>query len=383
MYSKNISHSNIAIQVDSLSKYYHASNKKKWILQDISFTIIKGERVAIIGLNGSGKSTLLQILAGITKPSLGRAIIYGSCSSMLDVGASLYPELSCRENIALFFNLHRNISQHESIYEFTNEVLHHSQLTESADLAVKKFSTGMYVRLLYWLQMQCTFKVLLFDEVLAAGDIRFRESSSNKTINENQTTLTVTHDINELEKICNRVLWIEAGKLIMDGNINEVRLAYIKKYSNRSIPVALPLEVKNASLTVQKLKINQAAQSATIERKNSINIEIHIENPLKMELDMTLIFDTDTTTNVMAFGSRYGIVQRTQVSKLTIVRLTIPENMLNDIHYVFHLSIIDALNNIELAFIRRAGEIRIIDTEQKKEEKCPQQLKISAKWTYS
>ena len=196
-------------------------------LSPISFEIPKGQKLGILGRNGSGKSTLLKLLARITEPSAGHAMIRGRVASILEVGTGFHPELTGAENVFLngaILGLKREflMSRMESIVKF-------AELDEYMSLPVKRYSSGMYVRLAFAVAAHIDSDVLLIDEVLAVGDEGFREKCISKLEDEaakGRTVVLVSHDMKAVERFCDRVIHIHKGQLDFDGDVTEAIARY-------------------------------------------------------------------------------------------------------------------------------------------------------------
>jgi lipopolysaccharide transport system ATP-binding protein len=198
-------------------------------LQDVSFEIKPGEVVGIIGRNGSGKSTLLKILSRITEPTRGRALLYGRVGSLLEVGTGFHPELTGRENIALSGSI-MGMHRHEIARHF-DEIVAFAGIDEFIDTPVKRYSSGMYVRLAFAVAAHLNTDILLVDEVLAVGDAEFQNKCLQKmesvATGEGRTILFVSHNMAALNKLTTRSLLFESGQITMQGDTGEVIRYYI------------------------------------------------------------------------------------------------------------------------------------------------------------
>jgi lipopolysaccharide transport system ATP-binding protein len=200
-----------------------------WALKDVNFSIQPGEVVGIIGKNGAGKSTLLKILSRITEPTSGRAVIRGRLSSLLEVGTGFHPDLTGRENVflsgAILGMTHREIAENlDQIVEF-------SEIGEYFDTPVKYYSSGMRVRLGFAVSVHLRPEILLVDEVLSVGDAAFRARCNNKIdriASEGRTILMVSHNLNAIQSLCPRVLWIDHGTVAADGPPQDVVPSYLE-----------------------------------------------------------------------------------------------------------------------------------------------------------
>jgi lipopolysaccharide transport system ATP-binding protein len=209
-----------------------AHRPELWALRDVSFTVNEGETLGIIGQNGAGKSTLLKILSRITKPSSGRALLHGRVGSLLEVGTGFHSELSGRENIymsgAIMGMRNREIEQ-----KF-DEIVAFSEVEKFLDTPVKHYSSGMFMRLAFSVAAHLEPEILIVDEVLAVGDITFQKKSLNKMRDVSQsgrTVLFVSHSMNSITRLCDRVIWMRDGEIVKDGEAGQVVSDYLHEQS--------------------------------------------------------------------------------------------------------------------------------------------------------
>ncbi len=209
-------------------------NEQVKILEDINFEINKGEAVGIIGKNGAGKSTLLKILSRITSPTTGRIKIYGRLASLLEVGTGFHPELTGRENIFLNGAL-LGMKKNEIMSKF-EEIVEFSGIAKFIDTPVKRYSSGMYVRLAFAVAAHLESEILIVDEVLAVGDAEFQKKCLGKmqdiTKGEGRTILFVSHNLAAVENFCEKSIFIEKGKLKMIGETNAIIQQYLTTVSS-------------------------------------------------------------------------------------------------------------------------------------------------------
>lgn len=199
-----------------------------WALQDVSFEVNRGEVVGIIGVNGAGKSTLLKILSRITTPTTGVATIYGRLSSLLEVGTGFHPELTGRENIYLNGTI-LGMRKKEIDRKF-DEIVEFSGVERFIDTPVKRYSSGMKVRLAFSVAAHLEPEILLIDEVLAVGDHQFQKKCLNKMQDigqEGRTVLFVSHNMPAVTRLCPRTILLSDGKVIADGPSPEVVSIYM------------------------------------------------------------------------------------------------------------------------------------------------------------
>jgi ABC-type polysaccharide/polyol phosphate transport system ATPase subunit len=208
-------------------------NKKEvsnevWVLQGIDFCINHREMVGIIGSNGVGKTTLLKLISGIIKPTKGEVNVHGSVTTLLELGAGFHPELTGRENI--FLNGAILGMRRKQIENVINDIIDFSELYHFIDLPVKFYSSGMYMRLAFSIAAFVNTDIILIDEVIAVGDESFQRKCFRK-INEmkqkGKTIIFVSHNLNAIAELCNRVIWLKDGKIQKDGKPEEVIEAYL------------------------------------------------------------------------------------------------------------------------------------------------------------
>jgi len=202
-----------------------------WALKDLNFEIKKGDRVGIIGKNGAGKSTLLKVLSRITEPTTGKVFIKGRVASLLEVGTGFHPELTGRENIFLNGAI-MGMSRAEIKRKF-NEIVDFSGVEKFLDTPVKRYSSGMYVRLAFSVAAHLEPEILVVDEVLAVGDAEFQKKCLGKMQDvsdaEGRTVLFVSHNLMALSSLCNKGIYLKQGQMQLQGNIEEVLSRYMKE----------------------------------------------------------------------------------------------------------------------------------------------------------
>src|SRR5690242_12090088 len=206
-----------------------------WALRDISLEIGRGEVVGIIGRNGAGKSTLLKVLTRITEPTTGRAEIYGRVGSLLEVGTGFHPELTGRENMYLNGAI-LGMSRAEINRKF-DEIVAFAEIEKFIDTPVKFYSSGMYVRLAFAVAAHLEPEILIVDEVLAVGDVRFQKKCLNKMQDVGQdgrTVVFVSHSMTAITRLCSRAILLESGRVLADGPTAQVVSAYLN--AERHIP---------------------------------------------------------------------------------------------------------------------------------------------------
>ncbi len=197
-------------------------------LKDISFRIRRGEVVGLVGTNGSGKSTMLKIIAGVLEPSRGSCTVRGNIAPLIELGAGFDPELTARENIYLNGSL-LGYSR-RFIDDNLQDIIDFAELHDFMDMPLKNFSSGMVARIAFAIATVTEPDILIVDETLSVGDVFFQEKCERRIRHliesGDVTVLFVSHDIEQVERICQRAIWIEKGDLRMDGPVAEVCEAY-------------------------------------------------------------------------------------------------------------------------------------------------------------
>ncbi len=217
-----------SIIVSNLTKEYRLKNQTKTALSGVSFSIAEGEAVGIIGRNGSGKSTLLKILAGITAATKGTVQVTGKVGALLELGAGFHPEYTGIQNIYLNGAIHGKSKG--QVREKLPEILDFAGIGDFAKQKVKTYSSGMFLRLAFASAIAFQPEILLIDEALSVGDVLFQAKCLQKLKDlkdQGTTLLYVSHDIDAVRRFCTRALWLEAGKLRLDGPVAEVTSGYL------------------------------------------------------------------------------------------------------------------------------------------------------------
>ena len=202
---------------------------KNNILKGISFNIEKGDILGIIGKNGSGKSTLLKLITRIIYPDSGSIKINGKVSSLIELGAGFHPDMTGRENIYINASIY-GLTKKE-IDSKLDTIIKFSELEEFIDSPIRTYSSGMYMRLAFSVAINVEAEILLIDEILSVGDANFQAKCFRKMQELKDSGITiviVSHDLHTMEKLCNKVIWIESGKIKRSGIPNEVLKEYIE-----------------------------------------------------------------------------------------------------------------------------------------------------------
>jgi lipopolysaccharide transport system ATP-binding protein len=201
--------------------------RELWALRDVTFDVDQGVILGIIGANGAGKSTLLKIIARVTRPTEGRVTGRGRVVSLIELGAGFNPDFSARENILMNAAMH-GIPRAEVLSQF-DDIVQFAEVERFLDSAVRHFSSGMYLRLAFSVAIHMKPSILLADEILAVGDIAFQERCLQRVDEEAKkglTVLFVSHDMQAVARLCQRVIWLDKGRVVRDGNPSDVVAEY-------------------------------------------------------------------------------------------------------------------------------------------------------------
>lgn len=202
-------------------------NKDFWALKHVNFEVERGEVVGFVGGNGAGKSTLLKVVSGVMKPTEGKITVAGNICPMIELGAGFDMDLTARENIYLNGSI-LGYSR-EFIDQKFDEIVSFSELQDFLEVPVRNFSSGMVARLAFSIATQVDPEILIVDEILSVGDLNFQQKSEAKMrsmITGGTTVLYVSHSIDSIRSLCDKVVWLDHGKVVMSGNTEKVCQAY-------------------------------------------------------------------------------------------------------------------------------------------------------------
>lgn len=298
--------SDIAIKVEGISKRYDLLHQKKvgadslagaftggvrnlfrsqsatfsqedfWALRDIEFSVKKGDRLGVIGRNGAGKSTLLKILSRIVKPTSGRIEYDGRLAGLLEVGTGFHADLSGRENIYLNGSI-LGMSKREIDAKF-DEIVAFSEVEQFLDTPVKRYSSGMYVRLAFAVAAHLDNDILIVDEVLAVGDAAFQEKCIGKIStaqSQGKTVLFVSHNIGQIAALCNKGLYLEKGQVKYDGDIHTAIDYYLNKNKDEQ-KSEVSFDEKKSEFQIRKISIHNQAGERDTKFKHNETYQIRV-----------------------------------------------------------------------------------------------------------
>ncbi len=292
------------------NKVSRNNSKTFWALKNISFTVEKGEVLGIIGPNGAGKSTLLKILSQITYPTDGEIKLHGRVASLLEVGTGFTPELTGRENI--FLNGAILGMSRKEINSKVNEIIKFAGIGEFIDTPVKRYSSGMYIRLAFSVAAHLSPEILLVDEVLAVGDANFQKKSLGKmneiTKDRGRTVVFVSHDMNAIRKLCSKVVLIDKGRVVKYGSAEKVVGFYLSRV-NKDVPKIgnqiddSTVRQGTGEIIATKIILNDSKNKSVTHLKagDNLNLKIHFKakkGQVIKNLLVGLLFKTELGTPV-------------------------------------------------------------------------------------
>ena len=346
--------------IEGLKNIKNITQKKEtqdfWALNDVSFEIQQGDRVGIIGRNGAGKSTLLKILSRITPPTKGRIEYSGRMASLLEVGTGFHGDLSGRENIYLNGSI-LGMTKHEIDRKF-DEIVAFAEIEKFLDTPVKRYSSGMYVRLAFAVAANLESDILIVDEVLAVGDAAFQKKCLGK-MNEvskadGRTILFVSHNMGQVASLCNTGILLNNGRVEEQGSINSIINRY---YNENSLNATVLFNFEDNSLKdlyVKSISICNQLNLATINFAHNepiiINIEVKTNNILNDVILGVIVYDS---SEKRIFTTQLLITDKVKRTESTIFKLKIPDTFLipNSYHFTIgihipNIQVIDELLNI-------------------------------------
>jgi lipopolysaccharide transport system ATP-binding protein len=333
------------------SKNTEATKTKEifWALKDVDFEIKQGDRVGIIGSNGAGKSTLLKILSRITEPTTGSVKIKGRVASLLEVGTGFHAELSGRENI--FLNGAILGMKKAEIQKNFDEIVAFSGVEKFLDTPVKRYSSGMYVRLGFSIAAHLEPDIMIVDEVLAVGDAEFQKKCLGKMKDvsaEGRTILFVSHNLTAVDSLCNNAIFLNKGSVYDQGDVKKVIGSYLKNYSKNNLEQSWynnPEAPGNGEVKFRHIKVQPQLlpNQLSMDVRNPIQISIEFESFLKnASLNLSLFVLSLTGECVFNIGSE--IVTENEGIYKGICE--IPAPLLNDGSYTLSIMIVKDTTNI-------------------------------------
>ena len=320
-----------------------------WALRDVSFEVRRGEVLGVIGPNGAGKSTLLSILARITEPTTGRAEIHGRVSSLLEVGTGFHPELSGRDNVFLNGAI-LGMSRRE-VDEKYEEIVEFSGVRDFIDMPVKRYSSGMYVRLGFAVAAHLDPEVLLLDEVLAVGDTAFQQKCLRRIdelTQSGRTVLFVSHTPAAVAQLCSRAIVINGGRIVFEGDIDGAIQEYLGSPQIDGSASATQQETSEregtGEIRVTALRISCPAGSPVVpDRPVSFEVDLVAERPISThDLNLDLGIWNATSGQPVLLSTRYESddpLQGLDLAESVTLVCEIDELPLRPSHYIVAVSV--------------------------------------------
>jgi lipopolysaccharide transport system ATP-binding protein len=347
---------------------HEPSEEYIWALRDVSFEVKHGEILGIIGHNGAGKSTLLKILSRITKPTSGQVVVYGRMGSLLEVGTGFHPELTGRENIYLN-GIILGMKKAEVNRKF-DEIVAFAEVEKFLDTPVKRYSSGMYVRLAFAVAAHLEPEILIVDEVLAVGDAAFQKKCLGKISDiatEGRTVLFVSHNMNAIQRLCPRSILLAGGRLISIDDTPDV----VSKYLASAIQEAPPACWIDVSLMCRKGSGQAYVQSVYYSSGNDTQLRPYPRGPIEIMLTIIsdaprpigsiaiILFDKNGTKLINADTISLGRIVHLHKGN-NVVRLRIDELYLNPGVYMLGWWLADPLGSV-FDFVASAFDIEVIE----------------------
>jgi lipopolysaccharide transport system ATP-binding protein len=313
-----------------------------WALKNVSFEVQRGEVVGIIGRNGAGKSTLLKVLSHITEPSKGRVRLHGRVGTLLEVGTGFHPELTGRENI--FLNGAILGMKRTEINRKFDEIVEFSEIEKFLDTPVKRYSSGMYIRLAFAVAAHLETELLVIDEVLAVGDIAFQKKCLGKIGNvahQGRTVLFVSHNLQAISALCNRGILLSKGEIVWDDKADVV----VKKYLMEGIEQGAEFKWDpkdapgNNSIRLHAVRLTKANGDVSQEYLSSEPIHVQLElNISKIEADLVIGFDLKTTDGFVVMRCYQNDASEEHWPPLkvgkNVIECQLPPGLLNGGNYI-------------------------------------------------
>jgi lipopolysaccharide transport system ATP-binding protein len=337
-----------------------------WALKDVTFKIEAGDRMGIVGSNGAGKSTLLKVLSRITEPTYGKVSLKGRIASLLEVGTGFHPELTGRENVYLNGAI-LGMKKSEITRQF-DEIVAFGGIEKFLDTPVKRYSSGMYVRLGFAIAAHLEPEILIVDEVLAVGDAEFQKKSIGKmedVSKSGRTLIFVSHNMTAVQGLCNKSIFMQKGKMIEYGDTSHVIGTYMSKISKTSLEQVWSdskVAPGNDMVRLKAVKVIPTLENnqTNIDVRTEIKVQVDFENYIgNSALNISLHLNSmtgETVFNVGTISTRFNV-------GLIRAELLIPGNFLNDGSYSISVMIVKDTSTV----LFEMSEAIIFDVEDFRE----------------
>lgn len=312
-----------------------------WSLRDINFEIKQGDAVGIIGRNGAGKSTLLKLLSKVTKPSTGKIYTRGRIASLLEVGTGFHPEMTGRENVFLNGAI-LGMTRKEISRKF-DEIVDFSGVERYIDTPVKRYSSGMYVRLAFAVAAHLESEILIVDEVLAVGDADFQKKCLGKmndvTKGDGRTILFVSHNMTAIKELCNKGILLNQGQLVYEGDIIDTVVEYQKNSEIRNEYIHEgPIETALGNENIKIIEFSaKPTQGDLLDINSGVSVKLRFFN-YKPGINLDATFELRTYEEVAVFHTGALITTNNDSeTKEYCIEFDIPKNLLNAGNFYFKL----------------------------------------------
>ena len=313
-----------------------------WALRDASFEVSRGEVLGIVGRNGAGKSTLLKLLARITEPSAGTAALRGRVASLLEVGTGFHPDLSGRDNVFLNGTM-LGMSRREVAARF-DEIVEFAEIAKFVDTPVKRYSSGMYVRLAFSVAAHLDPDILIADEVLAVGDAEFQRKcvgQMRSVADGGRTVLFVSHNHSLISSLCTRALWLQDGRVRDEGDVDAVLDAYaLSLQSNESLAVASRTDrLGTGRLRLERVTVRSLAGETLQRVPAGATVDLVLgyagQDPIAGEVTATVTAETLLREPIFTLSNRFTGDELTSLPAAGELVCRIEEVPLNEGDYMW------------------------------------------------
>lgn len=371
-------------------------DREIWALRDVSFDVKQGETIGIAGLNGSGKSTLLKIISHIVKPTEGYVKTRGRISTLLEVGTGFHNELTGRENVYINGAI-LGMTRDEITRQF-DQILQFAEISEFIDTPIKRYSTGMRMRLAFSVAIHLRPEIMIFDEVLAVGDPAFRQKCVNRIaqVHQDTTVVIVTHSVGFMRQLCDRVIWMDKGRVFEVGEATSV----LTNYQRAIMPETLAGSGGLLDLGPDENKKVNLRKIAVLDRNDKPTPRIESGEPLRVQIEYVVnepiigahtvcyFEDSKSGATILGIGDADVMPLRLEAREAGryVGEFELPPFLLNP--GVYHLTV-----SLEIPFgevfdkRQRAVTIRVVDTKSTRSRWYPQMrpgfLGIEVPWLYT
>lgn len=370
-------------------------DKELWALHDINLKVRHGESIGIVGINGSGKSTLLQLIANVMTPTKGEIITRGHIVAMLRVGTGFHPELTGRENVYINASiLGLSTKEIDNIY---HDIVDFAEIEEFMDTPLKRYSSGMRVRLAFAVAINIKPEIIILDEVLAVGDRGFRRKSLDamEKLHRDTTLIVASHNVNQLKLMCDRVVWIHEGQVVDDGNPDEVIDKFLSQILPHESSYLEDLENEEMSaednITLKKVLLFNSANNNILTDSVRSNIPLKIKMYYELKNDTSNLRITcniyDQDTEMIVFSTSDADVnprhQHMRPAGMYEASFTLPRQMLAPNTYYINIRA-DHPNSDVIKTWRKVAFFNVIDQESQRSKQFSEYrlgfLNFDVKW---